>query len=263
MSVPRADTMGRRYAPSLVRRDLVRRLRRVVSRRRMRAVLHRFRIERPSRGWASPLRLARRYLDDAVKARAHYARGWMLDVGCGYQPYRRLFSHVDRYVGLDTPGSGVLDVSGDALALPFRAGAFDTVLCNQVLEHVPEPAQLLREVGRVLKPAGTLLLTAPQTWGLHHEPHDFYRYTKYGLRYLAESNGLQVVDIAATCGMWVTVTQRVADTVVYTYAAGRPRWMLEILSMLLAPMLLAGQVADRLAGRRGDTLDYVLVAIKP
>jgi SAM-dependent methyltransferase len=245
-------------SPSVVRRALGR----VVSRRRMRAVVRRFRIAPPSRGWASPLRLARRCLDDAVKARAHHARGWMLDVGCGYQPYRRLFSHVDRYVGLDAPGSGLVDVGGDALALPFRGAAFDTVLCNQVLEHVPEPATLLREVGRVLKPAGTLLLTAPQTWGLHHEPHDFYRYTKYGLRYLAESNGLRVVDIAATCGMWTTVTQRVADTVVHTYAARRPRWMVEVLSVLLAPLLLAGEAADRLAGRQGDTLDYVLVATK-
>lgn len=186
----------------------------------------------------------------------------MLDVGCGYQPYRRLFSHVERYVGLDAPGSGLVDVGGDALALPFRGAAFDTVLCNQVLEHVPEPATLLREVGRVLKPAGTLLLTAPQTWGLHHEPNDFYRYTKYGLRYLAENNGLRVVDIAATCGMWTTVTQRVADTVIHTYAASRPRWMIEVLSVLLAPLLLAGEIADRLTGRQGDTLDYVLVATK-
>lgn len=228
----------------------------------MRSVVASLRRSPPSNGWASPLRLARRSLREAVRRRAELAGRRLLDVGCGYQPYRDLFSNVDRYIGLDAPGAGHADVHGDALALPFRPDVFDTVLCNQVLEHVPEPRLLMREIVRVLKPAGTLLLTAPQTWGLHHEPHDFYRYTKYGLRYLAESSGLSVIEVEPTCGLWATVTQRVADTVVHTYAAGRSRWIVECLSVLLAPVLVVGDVADRLAGKRGDTLDYVLVATK-
>jgi SAM-dependent methyltransferase len=156
----------------------------------------------------------------------------------------------------------MVDICGDGLAMPFRANVFDTVLCNQVLEHVPEPRLLVSEIVRVLKPSGILLLTAPQTWGLHREPDDFYRYTKYGLRYLAETNGLRVVDITPTCGLWATVAQRIADTVVYTYAAGRSRWLVEMLAVLLTPLLLAGYLADRIAGKRGDTLDYVIVATK-
>ena len=217
----------------------------------------------PSRGWASPLRLARQRLDAALRQRADYATGRLLDVGCGHSPYRRLFTKVHRYIGLDTlPIGRRMDVCGDALALPFRDEVFDTVLCNQVLEHVPEPGQLLREIGRVLKPAGALLLTAPQTWGLHHEPHDFYRYTKYGLRYLVEASGFRVIEIEPTCGLWATVTQRIADTVVYTYAAGRSRWIVELLAVMLVPLLLVGDVVDRLVGKRGDTLDHVLVATK-
>lgn len=191
-------------------------------------------------GWTDPLHIARRLLRQVVQERAHYARGWLLDLGCGGQPYRDLLNHVERYIGLDLPPNGQVDVWGDGMALPFRDGVFDTVLCNEVLEHVPEPSKLMGEVARVLKPEGVLLLTTPQTWGLHLEPHDFYRYTKYGLRYLAERSGLEVIEVTATCGLWATLAQRLADTVVYTYAVGRSRWVIGFLSLLLAPVLRLG-----------------------
>jgi ubiquinone/menaquinone biosynthesis C-methylase UbiE len=207
--------------------------------------------------------LTRHRLREAVAQHADYASGRLLDVGCGRQPYRRVLAKVRRYIGLDTPASAHrVDIYGDALALPFRDEVFDTVLCNQLLEHVAEPGLLLREIVRVLKRSGAVLLTAPQTWGLHHEPHDFYRYTKYGLRYLAETNGLRVAEIEPTCGLWATVAQRIADTIVYTYAAGRSWWIVEPLAVMVTPLLLVGHVVDRFVGKRGDTLDYVVVAIK-
>ena len=211
-------------------------------------------------GWTDPLHLARRLLRQAVSERAHYAQGWLLDLGCGGQPYRDVFNHVERYIGLDLPPNRRVDVHGDGVALPFKDAVFDTVLCNEVLEHVPEPARLMAEVARVLKPGGVLLLTTPQTWGLHMEPYDFYRYTKYGLRYLAEKSGLEVIEVAPTCGLWATLAQRFADTVIYTYAVGRSRWVVEILSLLLAPVLMVGYGLDKLFGKQGDALDNVMIA---
>ncbi len=213
--------------------------------------------------WNDPLHVARRLLRQAVQERAHYARGRLLDLGCGDQPYRSVFKHVDRYIGLDTPSNGKVHVYGDGMKLPFRNGVFDTVLCNEVLEHVPEPAQLMAEVARVLRPGGILLLTAPQTWGLHLEPRDFYRYTKYGLRYLAEKSGLEVVELAPTCGLWATLAQRLADTVVNTYAAGRSRRVIGGLSFLMVPVLVVGYGLDKIFGKCGDTLDHVMIAREP
>jgi len=212
--------------------------------------------------WTNPLHIARRFLRQAVQERTHYARGWLLDLGCGYQPYRDLFDHVECYVGVDLPPNGQVDLYGDVMALPFQDAVFDTVLCNQVLEHVPVPARLMAEAARVLKPGGVLLLTTPQTWGLHLEPNDFYRYTKYGLRYLAETSGLETVEVMPTCGLWATLTQRLADTVIYTYAVGRSQGIIELLSLFLAPVLMIGYGLDRLFGKRGDTLDHVMVARK-
>lgn len=214
-------------------------------------------------GWTDPLQIAMRLLRRAVQERAHYAWGWLLDLGCGEQPHRDLFSHVEHYIGLDLPASGPADVYGDGMALPFQDAVFNMVLCSQVLEHVPEPSGLMAEVARVLKPGGTLLLTAPQTWGLHMEPHDFYRYTKYGLCYLTEKNGLRVIEVTPTCGLWATLVQRLVDTLTHTYAVRRSQWVIQLLSLLLAPILMVGYGLDKLFGKQGDTLDYVLVARKP
>ena len=81
------------------------------------------------------------------------------------------------------------------MSLPFADRCFETVFCAQVLEHVPRPEELLREAFRVLKVGGQIILTVPQTWGLHEEPHDYYRFTRYGLRYMLERVGFQVRSI--------------------------------------------------------------------
>jgi len=213
------------------------------------------------RQWLDPLYLARRQLWLHVRRHAHLASGRLLDVGCGGRPYEALFPRVQQYVGLELPKARRADVWGSALLLPFQARAFDTVLCNQVLEHVPEPAVLFAEVRRVLAPGGVLILTTPQTWGLHHEPHDFYRFTRYGLAHLARSAGLEVVASEPTCGFWATWAQRFADIVAYTYLKAFPR-VSALAGLALAPVLLFGHALDSLFGQRGDTLDNILVARK-
>ena len=117
--------------------------------------------------------VARRCLELPVRQFEHQAKGRLLDVGCGSQPYRRYFTYVDRHVGVDLPGSfGPRDAYTNGMRLPFYVSVFDAVLCNQVLVHVPEPHTLMSEAARVLWPGGVLILTTSQVWALHHEPHD-------------------------------------------------------------------------------------------
>ncbi len=213
-----------------------------------------------------PLWIAKRSLRRGLRRAAPHARGALLDVGCGVKPYRTLLAGVTRYLGIERPGtltrSTVVDAWADALALPFRDQAFDTVLCSEVLEHVPEPARLLAEAARVLRRGGALILSTPQTWGLHEEPFDFYRYTRYGLDHLARGSGLTVVEIRPTCGTLAMVGQRLSSFCFYSTGAYR----VPPLNLLLRPLLALGQLLavalDELAGRRGDTLDNIMVARK-
>jgi SAM-dependent methyltransferase len=111
------------------------------------------RIARLSRGRAAPLRL----LDLGVgkgRLKAFYPPdGPPVDwTGVDIQDWR--LREAGRVGGWSL-------VKGDGARLPFRAGAFDAVVCCQVLEHFDDPVRVLREARRVLPEGGTLLLSVP------------------------------------------------------------------------------------------------------
>jgi SAM-dependent methyltransferase len=132
------------------------------------------------------------------------------DVGAGDAPYRELFAHTD-YTAIDwenSPHEGVeVDLIAPAEGIPVGDGAFDAVLFTQVLEHVPEPGRVLRELHRILKPGGCLYMTAPLTWELHELPHDYYRYTPAGLDHLLTAAGFDAVAIEARNDCFTTLAQ--------------------------------------------------------
>jgi SAM-dependent methyltransferase len=76
------------------------------------------------------------------------------------------------------------DTVGDAHALPFSDGSFEFILCTEVLEHLHTPQKAIDEMCRVLKSGGTLIITTRFVFPIHDAPHDYYRYTEYGLRHL-------------------------------------------------------------------------------
>ena len=51
-------------------------------------------------------------------------------------------------------------VQGDALHLPFPDATFDRVICSEVLEHIPDDVAAMAELARVLRPGGTMAVTA-------------------------------------------------------------------------------------------------------
>ncbi|MGI8906736.1 MAG: class I SAM-dependent methyltransferase [Candidatus Sumerlaeaceae bacterium] len=146
-----------------------------------------------------------RLLREIVKRR-ELAFGNMLDIGCGTKPYEAVFApYVRRHVGIDMPFSPHeqtrIDIYGSATQLPFSDASFDFVLCTEVLEHLPEPQQCLTEIGRVLRPGGIALVTSPFMYRIHEAPYDFFRYTPFSYKYMAEKAGLHVEDIAGRGGL--------------------------------------------------------------
>ena len=147
--------------------------------------------------------------------------GRLLDVGCGMKPYESLLTQREsRYYGTDWPvtmegsygGSTRADFFSDSMVLPFPEGTFDTIVSTQVLEHVRQPEIVIREMARVLKPSGILILSAPMTWPLHEEPHDYYRYTLHGLRHLLEEADFEILDEIPRGNNWTTMAQMFLDT---------------------------------------------------
>jgi SAM-dependent methyltransferase len=143
------------------------------------------------------------------------ASGILLDYGCGGQPYRELFSrYVTQYIGADVAAAAdtQLDLMlrpGEPVDLPDQS--IDTILSSQVLEHLPEPHHYLRECLRLLKPQGRLIITVPMQWRQHEEPHDYFRFTRFGLEHLLNTNGLTVLDLRPCGGAFALVGQILAN----------------------------------------------------
>jgi SAM-dependent methyltransferase len=130
-------------------------------------------------GRALSAKLTRVTLDRFVAAHATDRR--TLDIGAQNGPYA---GHFPRRVALDIKRGIGVQIIGDAQALGIRDSSFDVVLCTEVLEHLPEPQRAIDEMFRVLIPGGQLLLTTRFLFPIHDAPHDYFRFTKYGLRHL-------------------------------------------------------------------------------
>ncbi len=186
----------------------------------------------------------------------------VLDAGAGECRHAALFSS-QRYVGVDLGVGdarwdyGKLDVIGDLLRLPFRDGTFDAAVSIVTLEHVADPRAALGEMARVLGPGGQALLAVPQEWEVHQAPHDYFRYTRYGVRHLVESAGLRVERIEPAGGFFRLLSRRLFNALQF-FPGG---WFL-VAALFLVPLALLAPIFDRLDRDRNFTLGYLCWARK-
>jgi SAM-dependent methyltransferase len=137
--------------------------------------------------------------------RAH-ARGDLVDLGCGNAPLAGIYGPlvssilwVDWQNTLHTAFR--LDVEANlSEPLPLPDDAYDTVILTDVLEHLQRPELLLAEVFRILRPGGRAIIGVPFLYGLHEEPHDYYRYTRHRLLAFAAEHRFEVVSLVETGG---------------------------------------------------------------
>ena len=157
----------------------------------------------------------------AAKAATVAAHSSVLDVGAGTCLYQKNFAHCvykahdfKQYDGYLTNNEGLygkIDYVSDINSIPVPDASFDVILCTEVLEHVPEPIAALREMARILKPGGRLLLTAPAMSGLHQLPYHFYSgYTPFWYRHFCEKFGLQVAEVSPNGGFFKFLAQECA-----------------------------------------------------
>ncbi len=144
----------------------------------------------------NPFYIARRGLLQNIRLLGAGVTGRTLDVGCGTKPYEKYFRSTE-YVGLEIDttlnrGRKKADVYYSGGKFPFRDKEFDSVVTNQVFEHVFNPNEFLSEVNRVLKVNGTLLLTVPFVWDEHEQPYDYARYSSFALAHLFREHGFAV-----------------------------------------------------------------------
>lgn len=130
----------------------------------------------------------------------HATDARVLDVGAGGTDYPSIFPN---RVTVDIDPARHPDIVADAEHLPFEDSSFEVVLCTEVFEHLKHPEQVVREFRRVLAPGGTLLLTTRFIFPVHDAPHDYFRFTAYGLRFLFE--GWNITEIHNETDVFATI----------------------------------------------------------
>jgi SAM-dependent methyltransferase len=209
--------------------------------------------------------LRRRWLDQDLEALAGRLEGRGLEIGSGREYRRGRFrpQPAANWVTLDLRARPRPHVIGDAGHLPLAACAFDAVVCSEVGEYLPRPAQALAEIAHVLKPGGCLLWATPF---LHRADaaDDLWRFTEAGLRRLLAEAGLHVIEVRAQ-GAALGVAANVLRYAVMAIPQRAPRLLLGGLAYLPLRLLAA---ADRPAARlvpalTSFTTGFVVLASKP
>lgn len=136
----------------------------------------------------------------------------ILDAGAGQQRYRPYCSHLNyvsqdfcQYMGNDN-NAGLhsaewntknIDLVSDITNIPIQDSSFEAILCTEVLEHVPDPIDAIREFYRLLKPNGILIVTVPFCSLTHMAPYHFFSgFNKYFFEHHLPKIGFDVLEIS-------------------------------------------------------------------
>jgi SAM-dependent methyltransferase len=206
----------------------------------------------------------------------------VLDVGAGDCPHRALFDRCT-YIAQDFKrldpqklqgrgGYGSIGIASDVAAIPMRDHVVDVILCTEVLEHVPDPISSVREFGRLLRPGGILLLTAPLRSGLHQLPFHFYGgYTPEWYKKFLVQAGFAEFTIEPAFGILRSFAEDGLRVLVFLSPVGSlsrtARLLVFPLWLILLPLLgilfpLVGAALDRLDTQPDISGGYRIVAVR-
>jgi SAM-dependent methyltransferase len=186
----------------------------------------------------------------------------VLGLGTSPETYAGWFSQhryvaVDLWTGEPEEKRRPAELVASLANLPFPAESFDACVSVAALEHTVEPGGALREMARALRPRGRLLLIAPQEREVHQAPHDYFRFTRYGLRYLLQEAGFVDIRILPVGGFFRLLARRLLNARRFF----RGLWKAPA-ALVVVPLALLLPVFDGLDRDRNFTLGYICAARK-
>ena len=215
----------------------------------------------------NPFYFARKGLYQSVSVLIVRLKGNLLDIGCGTKPYKSM-CNVDKYTGLEIDDEGNRDHSSadffyDGKLIPFQDKQFDSILASQVFEHVFNPHQFLKEINRVTKIEGLFLITVPFVWDEHEQPYDYARYSSFGLEYILNENGFEVIEHRKS-NNGVEVIFQLINAYLYKITLSKSNYANLLLSIvLMAPVNIMGLILSKILPKNDDLyLDNIVLAKK-
>jgi len=217
--------------------------------------------------FVNPFYFARKGLYQNVSELIEHLNGKLLDIGCGTKPYQDLCK-VDEYIGLEIDDEGnrnhnYADVFYDGKTIPFENNTFDSILSNQVFEHVFNPNDFLKEINRVTKRGGVMLMTVPFVWDEHEQPYDYARYSSFGLRHILNENGFEVIEHRKSNNGLEVIFQLLNDYIFKKTVTKSGYLNLLFMLLLMAPVNVVGLLLSKVLPKNDDLyLDNIVLAKK-
>ncbi len=182
----------------------------------------------------------RLYWENESFARSIPPGSMVLDAGAGNAPYKHLVSHTNYesadFEKLERAYAEQTFVC-DLKEIPVEDARYDFVLFNQVMEHLPDPRLVLKELFRVMKPGARLIYSGPLFYEEHEQPYDFFRYTSLGVRLLFQEAGFAVQRLDWLEGYFGTVAYQMSRMA--RYLPGRPSSIARgIAGLVLSPVMV-------------------------
>ena len=186
--------------------------------------------------------IIRKAILKALSAQLNNLQGELLDIGCGQMPYKSLLtspqSQVSKYIGLDFKDNPIHsndpDITWQEGKIPLSDHSIDCAIATEVLEHCPNPEEVMKEINRVLKPGGFFFFTVPFLWPLHEVPFDEYRYTPFSLKRHLHDTGFTNIQLAALGGWDASLAQMMG---LWVRRRKMGKWKKGVLSLMLMPLI--------------------------
>ena len=149
-------------------------------------------------------------------AAKNFARGDMIDIGCGSKPYQPIFKpYIDTYFGIDYPPTAAVnygettkaDLFVDCTDTKLAPDKYDTLLSTQVIEHIYDTKKFVAECHRILKKGGIGIFTIPFLWQCHAEPFDYYRFTKHAIEKQFREQDFDILELRPLEGAYAAIVQ--------------------------------------------------------
>lgn len=228
--------------------------------------------------YISPLFLARYYNLQCVKETVdkYKFKGKVLDFGCGDKPYKYLFKYGSNYKGIDfqtystnncfpyteAPDYYFPKDYVENFKIPFPDNSFHHLVAFQVLEHHQDPEKMFAEIFRVVKKGGYVLITVPFMGGIHGEPVDFQRFTRYGLKVRAEKYG-KILELREQGSVFSVISTFFGEALIRFTGKSKFHYFLGM--MFFPPFLLYSYLAfilDKLFRSDHFFINYLLLVKK-
>jgi len=155
-----------------------------------------------------------------------------------------------RVINLNLDAFDSVDIVGDGTNLPLADTCLDTVTCNAVIEHVPNPAALVSEMFRTLKPGGYAQLMIPFVFPYHAYPGDYQRYTASGIRELTRE--FEEVELCILTGPTSTLLVLVREYLRILIPGGNSRFLRPVINGISGWLTFPFKYLDRWLNRKAE-----------